>query len=214
MTIKSFLKPLLLALTLLPLCACSSLFKPKTMTIEYDEEVKLHDGEMIWVHITRHYFLTGGALGDSATLSSNYLPSDVEISWDTGFEGVGRKSVYFKRQILTIDKFNNEWYVYGATERNTTGSYNQSFICNDIGTLYFNGSTCLVKISTSGEFLRADKDEIYKLKNLNILFSESVEETKKLDKQRITWQKKLDMQYGKSKEDQTINLKLFSEQGK
>ena len=214
MTIKSLFRPLLLALTLLPLCACSSLFKPKTMTIEYDEEVKLHDGEMIWVHITRHYYRYSGALGDTGGMTSSYHPTEVEISWDTGFEGVGRKSVYFKRQILTIDKINNEWYVYGATERNRTGSYNQSLICNDIGTIYFNGSTCLVKISTSGEFLKADKDEIYKLKNLNILFSESVEETKKLDKQRITWQKKLDMQYGKSKEDQTINLKLFSEQGK
>ena len=38
MKTKALLRPLLLALSLLPLFACSSLFQPKTITIEYDEE--------------------------------------------------------------------------------------------------------------------------------------------------------------------------------
>ncbi|MBH0085182.1 hypothetical protein I6E84_03000 [Psychrobacter sp. SCQQ22] len=209
MTIKSFLKPVLLALCLLPLSSCSSLFKPKTMTIEYDEEVKLHNGEMIWVHITRHYFYTS-----EPSTGGAYMPSKVEISWDTGFEGVGRKSVYFKRQITTIEKLNNEWYVYGATDRNVKGSYNQSISCNDVGKFYFNGDACLVRVNSSGKFLKSPDDEIYKLKTMNILYSNGFTEDETLDKQLITWQKKLDMQYGKSKKDQTINLKLFSEQGK
>lgn len=96
MRIKPLLKPLLLALSLLPILGSCSLFdtRPKTMTIEYEEEVKLHDGEMIWLHITRHYLLVGGgALGDPGAFEKNYMPKEVEISWDTGFEGVGRKSV-------------------------------------------------------------------------------------------------------------------------
>lgn len=207
---KSLLKPILLALCVLSLSACSSLFKPDRMTIEYEEEVKLHDGEMIWVHITRHYILSSSALGDSSSIfSSFYEPTDVEISWDTGFEGVGRKSVYFNRQIFVIDKINNEWYVYGALDRNMTGSYNQSISCNDVGTLYFNGANCLVKVDSSGKFLKPDEAEISKLIRGNILYSYSFDETKSLENEKLSWQKKLSIQSGKQKKYQLVNKQLF-----
>lgn len=155
MRITALLKPLLLAVSLLPLSACGSLFdsRPKTMTIEYDEEVKLHDGEMIWVHITRHYFLTGGALGDSATLSSNYLPSDVEISWDTGFEGVGRKSVFFGKYVGIIDKYDGKWYVGGA-KSNVIKDIGISKSCDKYGAIV-ESYKCVVAINKDG-FLTQD----------------------------------------------------------
>ena len=203
---KALFKSLILILSLLPLSACSSWFQPETMTIEYEEEVKLHDGEMIWVHITRHYGMVGGV---SSGHGKSYMPGNVEISWDTGFEGVGRKSVFFKRQIFVTDKINNEWYVYGASDRNMTGSYNQSISCNDVGTLYFNGANCLVKVDSSGKFLKPDEAEIIKLIRGNILYSYSFDETKSLENEKLSWQQKLSIQSGKPKKYQLVNKQLF-----
>ncbi len=65
---KKLLTTLLLSLPLLSSCdVLKSQLQPKTMTIEYDEEVKLHDGSMIWVHIIRHYGLVGGGMEFEST---------------------------------------------------------------------------------------------------------------------------------------------------
>ncbi|WP_443514522.1 hypothetical protein [Psychrobacter sp. T6-5] len=184
------------------------------MTIEYDEEVKLHDGEMIWVHITRYYILSSAALGDPGGLESSYKPQKVKISWDTGFEGVGRKSVYFKRQVFVMNKINNEWYVYGASDKHMTSSYGQSTSCNDVGTSYFNGANCLVKIDSSGKFLKPSEAEISKLIRGNILYSYSFDETKSLENKKLSWQQKLSIQSGKPKKYQLVNKQLFPNKSK
>ncbi|MGP4862636.1 hypothetical protein ACTXGK_00405 [Psychrobacter sp. T6-5] len=190
------------------------MFKPDRMTIEYDEEVKLHDGEMIWVHITRYYILSSAALGDPGGLESSYKPQKVKISWDTGFEGVGRKSVYFKRQVFVMNKINNEWYVYGASDKHMTSSYGQSTSCNDVGTSYFNGANCLVKIDSSGKFLKPSEAEISKLIRGNILYSYSFDETKSLENKKLSWQQKLSIQSGKPKKYQLVNKQLFPNKSK
>lgn len=80
---------------------CSSLlllgcdFRPAHKVIEYQEEVKLSDGSFIWVDIKRHYRLAGEPFQ-----KANYLPSIVEISWDTGFLNVGRQSVFFMKGFI------------------------------------------------------------------------------------------------------------------
>ena len=108
--LKPLLKKAIPLLAMIPLLGSCSLFQPQTKTIEYDEQVKLHNGEMIWVHITRHYKLVGGAIGDPGWRESTYMPSAVEISWDTGFPNVGRKSVFFDKRVAFIDKFDGFWY--------------------------------------------------------------------------------------------------------
>ena len=216
MIMKIFLKPLLLIFSLVPLISCSFLFKPDHMTIEYDEEVKLHDGEMIWVHITRHYIQGGGKEISEMFRGGgkNVIPTHVELSWDTGFEGVGRKSVYFKRQIFVVNKINNEWYIYGASDKYMKSSYGQSTSCNDVGTSYFNGANCLVKIDSSGNFSKSSEDEISKLTIGNMLYSYSFDETKVLENKNISWQQKISIQSGKPKEYQIVNKQLFLNKGK
>ena len=209
--LKPLLKKAIPLLAMIPLLGSCSLFQPQTKVIEYDEEVKLHDGSMIWVHIKRHYGLVGGVPSGH---DKSYMPGAVEISWDTGFEGVGRKSVFFKRQIWTIEKLNNEWYVYGATDIEVKDLFNNSKSCNSVGTLYFRGATCLIRLNSVGEFLPSSDDEIYKLDKVNVLYSTNIGETEFLDNRKISWQKKIDMQHGKAKDDKTINRKLFSQEGK
>ncbi|STY99627.1 Uncharacterised protein [Moraxella lacunata] len=74
---------------------CSSLlllgcdFRPAHKVIAYQEEVKLSDGSFIWVDIKRHYRLAGESFQ-----KANYLPSIVEISWDTGFLGMVVRLVF------------------------------------------------------------------------------------------------------------------------
>lgn len=93
-------------------------------TITYQEEVKLSNGEMIWVDIKRHYTLAaGGAVGDPGAFNFLYIPTTVEISWDTGFEGVGRKSLSFVGDAYLVDKIDGKWYIFAKNERNTYMPY-------------------------------------------------------------------------------------------
>lgn len=166
------------------------------MTIEYDEEVKLHDGEMIWVHITRHYILSSAALGDPGGLESSYKPQKVEISWDTGFEGVGRKSVYFSKYIGIIDKYNGKWYVVG--NKNMTGKnlYEDSINCNSIG-VSIGRLRCVVALNQHGEFVKALPQELYNINSTNIIYPSDVEGwgpvPMTLDGRKITWSEKLSL---------------------
>ncbi|WP_352257991.1 hypothetical protein [Psychrobacter sp. TB55-MNA-CIBAN-0194] len=211
MTIKSFLKPVLLALCLLPLSSCSSLFKPKTMTIEYDEEVKLHDGEMIWAHITRHYGLVGGVPSGHG---KSYMPSAVEISWDTGFEGVGRKSVYFDSYVGIIDKYDGKWYVAG--NKNTTGKnlYKDSINCNSIG-VFIEQLRCVVALNQQGEFVKAQPEDLYNINSKNIIYPMGIKDwgsiPRPLNNTKITWKDKLVLQSQQSKRFSDLNKPLLEE---
>ena len=201
MTLKSLFRPLLLAITLLPLSACSSLFKPDHMTIEYDEEVKLHDGEMIWVHITRHYILSSAALGDPGGLESSYKPKEVEISWDTGFEGVGRKSVYIKA-LVTIDKFEDTWYIGGAKTNaaQINNRINNSVNCLTSGIVVQNNN-CVVAINNNGYLEKSlYDDKVIKSLKRNILYPSSIKSWEyedglpPLNEKKIDWSRKISLQ--------------------
>lgn len=162
--LKTITITITIAITCIPLLtSCSGWFKPKTMTIEYDEEVKLHDGSMIWVHITRHYFYTSEPAHGGA-----YMPSKVEISWDTGFEGVGRKSVFFNDQMSLIDKFNDVWYVAGAKNNGAPKMLNDSINCNSIG-FFVGDNGCVVSIDKQGAFIKKDPKDLNNPK-VNILY--------------------------------------------
>lgn len=192
MKIKSLLKPILLALSLLPLSACGSLFQPQRMTIEYDEEVKLHDGEMIWVHITRHYGLVGGVPSGHG---KSYMPGAVEISWDTGFEGVGRKSVYFE-DIMSVSKYGNEWYITGAKSITDSKIINESLNCTEVGVSYGNG--CTVAINPQGFFKPDSNSEKLAFKGWNILYPIGIKDwgsvPRPLKGKKITWSEKIELE--------------------
>ena len=169
--IKSLLKNAIPIIAMIPLLGACSPFQPKTKVIEYDEEVKLHDGSMIWVHIKRHYVLVGGALGDPGAFKKGYAPKEVEISWDTGFPNVGRKSVFFQEQIFTLDKINNYWFVYGGSDNQKNTLESGTINCNSVGTMYFNNANCLVKINSSGQFIKPILEDIQLIQHGNILYS-------------------------------------------
>ena len=210
MTIKSFLKPLLLALTLLPLCACSSLFKPDRMTIEYDEEVKLHDGEMIWVHITRHYGLVGGVPSGHG---KSYMPSAVEISWDTGFEGVGRKSVFF-RNVMAISKVDSQWYVVGSSPQTSVESIGESISCNKLG-IKVGKIGCMVSVNING-FVEPEANNILRFNEHNILYPVGIKDwgsvPRPLDKKQVSWKEKIVLEVTQSEDNRQLGKPLTKEE--
>ncbi|WP_352257987.1 hypothetical protein [Psychrobacter sp. TB55-MNA-CIBAN-0194] len=197
MTLKSLFRPLLLAITLLPLSACSALVGPKDLTIEYDEEVKLHDGEMIWVHITRHY-IEGGGKEISEMFrggGKNVIPTYVEISWDTGFEGVGRKSVFFDN-VMSVSKYDGEWYVTGSKGMTNSKIINESLNCTEVGVSYGNG--CTVAINSQGFFKPDSNSEKLVFKGWNILYPIGIKDwgsvPRPLDGKKITWSEKIELE--------------------
>ena len=213
MTLKSLLKPALLALSLIPLSACSSLFKPDRMTIEYDEEVKLHDGEMIWVHITRHYGLSSGIFGDPGGMESSYKPTNVEISWETGFEGVGRKSVYFSRYIGIIDKYDGKWYVAGNKNTTDKNLYEDSINCNNFGASIWR-SICMVGLDASGNYFKPSEQEVisfYSRTKTNILSPNNAPRweggapPRGLEAMKLDWNEKIRINNTKPEERQYLD---------
>ncbi len=188
------LSALLLAIPLLS--SCSDMFKPKTMTIEYDEEVKLHDGSMIWVHITRHYFLAGEIAHGSA-----YMPSNVEISWDTGFKGVGRKSVFFDDLITFINKYEGKWYVSGGSSSTPPKLYPDSKSCKIVGVTL--DTICVVTVNDKGEFIPANPNIVYKINKMNLIHPYGIDDwglvPQFLDGKKISWNEKLSLEKRQTK---------------
>lgn len=193
------------------LSACAGMFKPKRTTIEYDEQVKLHTGEMIWVHITRHYFLSGGAIGDPGWDTPNYMPSAVEISWDTGFKGVGRKSVFFDEYVGIIDKYNDKWYVIGEGSKNRTLPNSTS--SEEVG--FSIDGRQIVVVNQKGEFVEVNPEDIQKFNRKNIIFPYSINDwglfPQPLNGKKLTWQDKLSLQEQQPSKRQTLEQPLFKE---
>ncbi|MDO5638214.1 MAG: hypothetical protein Q4G18_13350 [Myroides sp.] len=176
-------------------------FKPSNKVIQYQEEVKLSNGEMIWVDIKRHYWLSGGALGDPGSFQGNYMPGVVEISWDTGFEGVGRKKLSFINDIYLLDKIDGRWYVIGDTYGRvfdfdkselhncvTSGTYTPRIHISPI---------CLVIINDQDVFEKPTKDAV---KNVvfNILYADGMGgkniNSESLNEKKLSWQEKIFIQ--------------------
>ena len=202
--LKPLLKKAIPLLAMIPLLGSCSLFQPQTKTIEYDEQVKLHNGEMIWVHITRHYKLVGGAIGDPGWRESTYMPSAVEISWDTGFPNVGRKSVFFDKRVAFIDKFDGFWYLVGTKNSlDKPLKINDSINCSTIGTLINSNHDCLVTLNQKNESLpNLSKD--LSVVNMNILYTEGIN-MDVLEGTKLSLTKKLEIQKTQMKSNQSVN---------
>lgn len=204
--IENLIKPLLVAVasvSLLTGCFVQTDPRPRTKVIEYDEEVKLHDGSMIWVHIKRHYVLAGGgALGDPGAFKAGYVPKEVEISWDTGFPNVGRKSVFFDDQVALINKYNDIWYIAGArNSSNFPEKINDSINCNNVGS--FTGSLgCVVSVTKDGNFRKPNPDDLYKFNQMNILYP--LVPIDKLNNMNLSWATKLNIEKDSSTYQKTI----------
>lgn len=187
-------------------------FRPKHKIIEYQEEVKLSDGSFIWVDIKRHYWLSGGALGDAGNFSNaSYMPGIVEISWDTGFEGVGRQSVFFDKSIDFIDKIDGMWYVVGqkypyAGSQEGIASPN----CQDIGVLINTRYQCFLRIDSQSNFIQLPikaKDLEYiqmNILNTTLLRNDGNPMKEFLDKTKLSWSDKLELQKTQPKDFQLI----------
>lgn len=193
MMAKKLVYPIALIMTIALLTGCHL-----NKTIEYDEEVKLSDGSMTWVHIKRHY-----AYASAIAQGEGYIPKEVEVSWDTGFPNVGRKSVFFDTDIYLIDKINNEWYVIGYRyPYEGTRKGIDATNCYDIGSLFNQDYMCLAVINERGEFVKktlSDVEHIDFLKN-NLLdpydmkgWSKSAEDFKKLSQASLSWNDKFQM---------------------
>lgn len=188
--IKSLLKNAIPLLAMIPLLGSCSLFQPDTKVIEYDEEVKLHDGSMIWVHIKRHYGLVGGI---SAGQGASYMPGVVEISWDTGFPNVGRKSVFFT-SIQIFEKYQNNFYIVGGTPSDSRQTIGNSLNCKYIGTPILQ-RRCLVSLNDKGEFFASNISIINNFNQMNILYPYGIEGFSEiptmLENKKLNWNEKL-----------------------
>ena len=214
--LKPLLKKAIPILAMMPLLGACSMFEPKHKVIEYDEEVKLHNGGMIWVHIKRHYERSNGRE------ISNWLQGyekgwgakEVEISWDTGFPNVGRKSVFFQEQIFTLDKINNYWFVYGGSDNQKNTLESGTINCNSVGTMYFNNANCLVKINSSGQFIKPILEDIQLIQHGNILYSYNFEFINSQANRKLSWENKIALQSSYPLKSQMVGKKFNLEQGK
>lgn len=86
------------------LSACGKEY-PRFFDIEWDEEVLLHDGRIIWVHMKRTYERL------SKSQEWNGIHRDTEISFDAGGK-IGRVTKKFERyDVDYIHEKNGEWYL-------------------------------------------------------------------------------------------------------
>ena len=154
--LKPLLKKAIPIIAMIPLLGACSPFQPKTKVIEYDEEVKLHDGSMIWVHIKRHYERSNGREISNwfQGYEKGWGAKEVEISWDTGFPNVGRKSVFFT-SIQIFEKYQNNFYIVGGTPSDSRQTIGNSLNCKYIGTPILQ-RRCLVSLNDKGEFFASN----------------------------------------------------------
>ena len=103
-------------------------FYPRYFDIAWDEEVQLHDGRVIIVHIKRTFERLGrtGIMGDNRW---NGIYRDTEISFDAGPQ-LGRITKQFKRYEVGMVEFQNgNWYL---ALLGTTGTPPQRLVSEQI----------------------------------------------------------------------------------
>ncbi|MFB2538159.1 MULTISPECIES: hypothetical protein [unclassified Acinetobacter] len=202
--LKRLIKPILLVISTITLLG--GCMHPNKV-IEYDEEVKLHDGSMIWVHIKRHYVYVS-AIGQGA----GYIPKVVEISWDTGFPNVGRKSVFFNDYVAIIDKYNGNWYIAGEKNTSSELKISRSTNCNVVG--IFITSRCIVAVNKEGSFFQPEKNDIYNIIKRNIIYPVDIKDwgriPEPLHNTRLSWSKKLDLDKTQSKRFNGLQNPFFT----
>ena len=202
--LKPLLKKAIPIIAMIPLLGSCSLFQPETKVIEYDEEVKLHDGSMIWVHIKRHYERSNGREISNwfQGYEKGWGAKEVEISWDTGFPNVGRKKVTYSQSFAFINKFDNKWYLYGVNSPSQT--------TENKGARVNNGVTYMTIIDNSGYV--SNQDISNEIKYINILNPTFADDT--LEGKKWSWQDKLSYQKQTNRDSlfKPINLILGSAQ--
>ena len=193
--LKPLLKKAIPLLAMIPLLGACSPFQPKTKVIEYDEEVKLHDGSMIWVHIKRHYERSNGREISNwfQGYEKGWGAKEVEISWDTGFPNVGRKSVFFT-SIQIFEKYQNNFYIVGGTPSDSRQTIGNSLNCKYIGTPILQ-RRCLVSLNDKGEFFASNISIINNFNQMNILYPYGIEGFSEiptiLENKKLNWNEKL-----------------------
>lgn len=196
-------------------------------SIKYKEEVKLSDGTMIWVDIERFYMLSSSAVGDGGSFfpSSNnmyYTSHRMEVSWDTGFEGIGRQTLEFDGSIgfALIDKISNTWYIYGTKTRCSPpngGVYNHKGECWEGEGTRLAHSAYLYAINQQGFIKNKDTKELNNKSIYNILNIEDLDQFTNngfpihLKDKSITWQEKLEIKNKRADGSNVIFGKIVSE---
>lgn len=117
------------------LSACGKEY-PRFFDIEWDEEVLLHDGRIIWIHMKRTYERL------SKSEEWNGIHRDTEISFDAGGK-IGRFTQKFERYDVTLlDQKSGKWFVGLSV---TTGSPTVEWV---------NFETPFLSLSSTGELTK------------------------------------------------------------
>lgn len=196
--IKSLLKNAIPIIAMIPLLGACSPFQPKTKVIEYDEEVKLHDGSMIWVHIKRHYERSSGREISNwfQGYEKGWGAKEVEISWDTGFPNVGRKSVFFD-DVAYVSRLDDKWYIFGFMPKNSDSKRYSSENCKTVG-VKIGKFGCAVIVDSNGFIKPADTDKNLEWKGWNVLYPIGIRNwgsvPEPLDGKKLTWNEKLGLE--------------------
>ena len=111
---------------------------PRYFHIEWDEEVQLHDGRMIVVHVKRFYQRKGLMLEQFPKYPYRM---GMEFSFDRGPPG-GRFTHYFKRGNLNfLDQKDGKWYIgYSADEGDVSAELGSRDINPNVAVLNSDGS--------------------------------------------------------------------------
>ena len=111
---------------------------PQFYDIQYDEEVKLHDGKIILVHIKRAYQRKGLQLEKYPKFPYRM---GMEFGFDSGSSGQ-RFSHYLKRgNLLFLDQKDGRWYIgYGMDEGDPSAELGSRLIYPNVAILNVNGS--------------------------------------------------------------------------
>lgn len=182
--LHKLIKSVLFPLSIMPLIGSCSIFEPKTKVIEYDEEVKLSDGSMIWVHIKRHYERSSGREISNwfQGYEKGWGAKEVEISWDTGFPNVGRKKIIYSQGFAFINYHDNKWFLYGVN--------NSTHNTESRGIKVNNRGTYMVIIDSSGYINNQNiPNDIKYINILNPTFADD-----SLSNIKWSWQEKLNYQ--------------------
>lgn len=208
--LHKLIKSVLFPLSIMPLIGSCSIFEPKTKVIEYDEEVKLSDGSMIWVHIKRHYERSSGREISNwfQGYEKGWGAKEVEISWDTGFPNVGRKSLEFTQNVSFIDKVDNSWYIIGFTPHCKSPCIKDEYIrLNAVGSM--------AVIDNQGKLDKgASLNDLPSSAYHNILSPEAVKNWESLSKDLVnnkllTWSKKVSIQNQQSNPSAVMGKAIY-----
>lgn len=109
---------------------------PVHFDISWDEEVRLHDGRMVVVHIRRIYARQGLRLERWSG-----VPSSMEFSFDTGTPLGKFNHKFDKGRLVFLDQENGKWYIgYSASRVNESTDIGNRLMDPHVAVLELNGT--------------------------------------------------------------------------